>query len=230
MIIHQNPLFEGTTDPETSSFCAELAMKTVEAISTFTKLFPSRPSAYFNTASLVECIYQLMPFLRDQAKREGDRAALSSFREARSLLSDLSRLTEGAKRALSALEYVDIEDEDASASETIELGSESCAMTQNELQPQHQTYDANYLSLPDTSEYLSHHMRMESLNMWPRFSLDKNTMSKQVSSMNNSKLPLSPLSDLDFFSIRDFAPTYAAHSGDLSYQSGNDFSFIPDAL
>jgi hypothetical protein len=217
MIIHQNPLFEGTTALETKKFCAELAIKTVEAISTFTKLFPSRPSAYFNTASLVECIYQLMPFLRHQLNREGDKAALNSFREARSLLSDLSRLTEGAKRALSALESVDIEDEDAIASDTIGLRSETCAMIQNELQPQYQTYDANYLSLPDASEYRSHHMRMESLNMWSQFSLDGNTMPREVSSMNGSGLPLSPLSNLDFFSIRDFAPTYAAHSGDLSY-------------
>jgi hypothetical protein len=231
MIIRQNPLFEEINNPKNKNLCAELAIKTVEAISTFTKLFPSsHPSAYFNTASLVECIYQLMPFLKDQARGEDDTAALRSFREARKLLSDLSGLTEGAKRALCALASVNIEDEDGISSDTIELRAMSCAAIQNELQLQHQAYDATCLSLPDTSDFLDHRFRIEGLNMWPQFSLGGHTMAREVSSRNDNGSPQFPISNFDFSSTRDFSLAQAANSEDLCYPSGYDFPFITDTI
>jgi hypothetical protein len=171
MIIHQNPLFKGTKNSETRRHCA-VVMKTIEAISTFAQLFPSaHPSTYFNTAFLVECI-QLVPFLRSQTKGEGSKAALRSFREAQILLSDLSILTEGAKHALTALESVNIKDEDGVPFDAVESHAEFCAMIQNHLQPQHQTCDVSCLSLPGAFEFMDHHLPMESSDMWSRFLSD----------------------------------------------------------
>ncbi|KAH8805094.1 hypothetical protein F5884DRAFT_798384 [Xylogone sp. PMI_703] len=207
MIIRQNPLHDWVNDSEAKKFCAELAMKTVEAISTFTKLFPSSyPSAYFNTASLVECIYHLVPFLRDSTKIEGRKAAARSFYEARNLLSDLAKLIEGAKRALSIIESIVIEDEDGNTSGSYPM--------ENEVQ--HGTYDVFCPTLPSSAEFLGQHLHLDTLNMWSRMQLDEHSNLRGALSGGNTASPF-PITDFNLPNNTVFAMEQGVNLGDPNY-------------
>jgi hypothetical protein len=206
-----------------------MAMKTIEAISTFTMLFPSsHPSAYFCTASLVQCIYQLIPFLRESAKSKGDKAVFRSFREARELLTALSGLTHGAKSALSAVKSVDIEDEDEVPLNTVELRARSCAMVQNELQSRNQAYDSTYMTLSDSPDFSGLDSRIVGLDMWSPFSLGRDAMPREVLSRSHNIPPQLAISNFDFSSDMDFDFGQAGYFEELCYPSSYEYSFVAD--
>lgn len=110
MLIRQNPLSPPDSGPGPSSnstpksLCALLATHTISAITAFTATFPRfRPSGYFITTALVECIYHLVHVLQDPSLEANRASALDSFRTAYNLLLEFAQTLNSARRAVRAL-------------------------------------------------------------------------------------------------------------------------------
>src|ERR1700744_3857823 len=104
MIIRQNPILSGGSGQEARRFCAVLARDSVEAIAAFASVCPCiRPSGYFISTALVECVYHLVYLLKDPELQSDEPAALESFQCAFKLLSELAGTIDSAKHALDAV-------------------------------------------------------------------------------------------------------------------------------
>ncbi|KAF2494597.1 hypothetical protein BU16DRAFT_589557 [Lophium mytilinum] len=104
MTIRQNPILSGESGQEARKFCAVLARDSIEAIAAFASVCPGiRPSGYFISTALVECIYHLAYLLKDPELQTDGSAALESFHSAYQLLVELAETIEAAKHALEAL-------------------------------------------------------------------------------------------------------------------------------
>ncbi|KAF2802372.1 uncharacterized protein BDZ99DRAFT_482811 [Mytilinidion resinicola] len=104
MTIRQNPILSGESGQEARKLCAVLARDSVEAIAAFANACPGiRPSGYFISTALVECIYHLVYLLKDPGLQTDGSAALESFHSAYQLLVELAGTIEPANHALEAL-------------------------------------------------------------------------------------------------------------------------------
>jgi hypothetical protein len=234
MIIHQNPLLEATNNIDMKRFCAEISIKTVDAISIFTQTFPSSHTyTYCHTATLIKCIYQIMPFLKDRARSEVGKAALKSVRKARKLLSDLPPSAGSTKCALFVLETIDIEDDNGLSFDNVNSDVRSYANTQNEVQPQQQAHDAIYISLPDAPNCLNCHLKIGDTNTCSQFCFNEQAVSRATTFMGENPSPQFPVFSFDFTHREDVSHGQAEGSADSEYlklSSVHEFSCTPDMI
>ncbi|EME43714.1 hypothetical protein DOTSEDRAFT_71540 [Dothistroma septosporum NZE10] len=104
LLIRQNPVRRSSFVPETAHLCSRLARQIIVAHDVFVSQWRSaRPTGYFTTSSIVECIYHLALVLHNSRDESEHAACVSAFRLAHSVLVRLSSYCKVAEKALRAL-------------------------------------------------------------------------------------------------------------------------------
>lgn len=107
MIIRQNPVRQTAFNPEVAYFCARLSREVIHSHKICIARYPgARASGYFTTASIVECIYQLVPVLHYSKDNDEYTASMTALSQAHEIVIQLSTKLNSAKKALRALSGV----------------------------------------------------------------------------------------------------------------------------
>lgn len=105
MLIRQNPL-AAPKRVEDIYFCAKLAACIINAVAAFSDMYTcSAAHGYIVTGSLVECMYHLVHYWREQsdAGSDAEDTILQSFQTAFRLLEELSARSVSARQAITLL-------------------------------------------------------------------------------------------------------------------------------
>lgn len=104
MLIRQNPVRRSAVDLETAHLCARLSRETILShVILMGQGLGLRAIGYFTTASLVECVYQLVPVLHYSNDREQHMASVTALNQAYNILTKLSTKLYVAEQALKAI-------------------------------------------------------------------------------------------------------------------------------
>lgn len=94
-----------------------MARDTIQAIALFIRTCGRvRPSGFFFTTAVVECMYHLIYLIQEPALTSEHETAIDAFRMANGILEDLSKTLNSAKRAILAVRsIISILNEDATS-------------------------------------------------------------------------------------------------------------------